>query len=176
MQKEKDFCNPKCKKNKFWEDISAEMKKKKYNYTAQECHAKYRNLLQTYKLNKEKRLKSTGESKITWEFFDQFDEVLGCKSSTSPAEYLLSTSMEIESDQEVKLQTQDKENKDTQKKLSVSRYLYEKNKARSRQEEKEDLRWAEKKALKEKEIEAINNLADAIRGDIRRKRRHSDSE
>ncbi|KAG5887090.1 hypothetical protein JTB14_018258 [Gonioctena quinquepunctata] len=74
------------------------MRKKNYLFSGNECHAKYRNLIQTYKNNKDKRLKSTGESKISWEYFEQFDQVLGYKLSTVPTENLLSTSMEIDAE------------------------------------------------------------------------------
>lgn len=83
------------KKNKLWAQIVTKMNQiGKYEVDWEECHAKYRNLLQTYKNNKDKRLKNSGESSITWEFFDLFDSVLGCKASTSPPNEMLSTSME----------------------------------------------------------------------------------
>lgn len=184
LQKEEAFCNPKCKKTKLWDDISMIMRKNNYQYSGNECHAKYRNLIQTYKNNKDKRLKSTGESKITWEYYEQFDDVLGYKLSTVPTENLLSANMEIDADVISKKIDDDviskKENKcphkSKEKKLSVSQYLYEKNKSKATRDQKDDIRWEEKKALKEKEIEAINNLADAIRGDIRSRRINSDSD
>lgn len=84
------FVNPQSKKNKLWLHIGESMSKEGFNVSATDCHMKYRNLLQTYRTNKEKRLKSTGESSIKWEFFDLFDSVLGSKASTiPPAELLL---------------------------------------------------------------------------------------
>ncbi|CAH1114889.1 unnamed protein product [Psylliodes chrysocephalus] len=65
-----------------------------YTVDGNECNAKYINLLQTYRHNKDKRLKTTGESKITWEYYCIFDNVLGTKDSSRPREELLSTSLQ----------------------------------------------------------------------------------
>lgn len=174
LGKEADFQHPKCKKVKIWNDIADSMKKHKYNHSTEECQQKYRNLLQTFKLNKEKQ-KKTGESKITWELFELFDSYLGTKSSVIPSDSLLSSNMESEQSSELEATTSvsdcdavdDKENgsKKPKKglKMSVSHYLYEKNKRQLEKDRKEELRWNEQLKIKEKEVDAINNLADAIR-------------
>ncbi|CAH2017586.1 unnamed protein product [Acanthoscelides obtectus] len=74
---------PVCRKMKLWKQIADEMNKiGKYNVCGNDCYGKYRNLLQTYRQNKEKRLKRTGESQIRWEFFEIMDRVLGNKASS----------------------------------------------------------------------------------------------
>lgn len=44
-------------------------------FTGEECEKKFCNLFQTYKQNKAKRLKSTGETPVTWKYYNIFDEV-----------------------------------------------------------------------------------------------------
>lgn len=166
------FESPKCKKNKLWMQVASQMGEiGKFNITWEECYGKYRNLLQTYRANKEKRLKKTGESSITWEFFDLFDEVLGHKASTYPQDSILSTSIVEEStiskeDEKIRSEN-DSENEEPpnkkiikkvkrDKKITVTEYLFQKN-----EREKEALH--NRQILKEREIDAINNLAEAIR-------------
>ncbi|KAF5299652.1 hypothetical protein FQR65_LT19476 [Abscondita terminalis] len=60
------FERPVCKKNKLWTRVSEMMSHEDYSFSGDECYSKYRNLLQTYKHNKEKRLKKTGEYSITY--------------------------------------------------------------------------------------------------------------
>lgn len=182
LGKECLFDRPACKKKKLWDKISGEMKEiGQYNISGNECNNKYRNLLQTYRQNKEKRLKKTGESKVTWEFFDTFDSVLGSKSSSAPPKKMLSTSIEElsnddddDSSASKEVGTSSKIDDDcleiphaTKKKgtcdLSLSKYLYFKKVTKEEDVKKENARWEEKKALKMEEIKAINNLADAIR-------------
>lgn len=144
------------------------MKRQRYNYSVDDRQQKYRNLLQTYKLNKEKQRKS-GESKVTWELFNLFESRLGEKSSVMPPDELLSStinnslddgdeSLVSESDE-----TSEKSKiKPANKKMNLSRYLYEKSIRQTKKEKKDEERWVEKKLLKEKEKQAINNLADAV--------------
>lgn len=184
------FEKPKCKISKLWIQVSNKMLDiGKYNVKWDDCHGKYRNLLQTYKHNKEKRLKKSGESTITWEYFELFDTALGHKASTCPPMNILSTSLprnenissnkstDIGSEGEVESENENVEatpkriktaaatpssstgsflSRKHDKKISLPEYLYLKN-----QREKEI--WEDKKRFKEREIDAINNLAAAIR-------------
>ncbi|CAH1995208.1 unnamed protein product [Acanthoscelides obtectus] len=94
LGKEEEFNKPVCRKMKLWKQIADEMNKiGKYNVCGNDCYGKYRNLLQTYRQNKEKRLKRTGESQITWEFFEIMDRVLGNKASSMPPPQSLSSSI-----------------------------------------------------------------------------------
>lgn len=166
LDMEESFNKPTCKKNKLWHQIANKMIETvdNSNFTWEECYGKYRNLLQTYRNNKAKRLKNTGESKITWEYFEVFDSVLGQKASTCPPVENLSSSL-VETttaegtsyNSEVSSASNEDQKKRKSQEISLSHYLYLKT-------QKEDTKWEERKALKGLEIQALNNLAEAIRG------------
>jgi hypothetical protein len=169
LDMEAQFISPKCKKVKLWDNIAAKMQQHRYNISGHDCNSKYRNLLQTYKQNKEKRSKKTGESKITWEFFQMFDAVLGTKPSVIPDKGLLSTSIEIEdSDEETEPVDDHKEEmrpikkRKVCKELPVTQYLYCKEKRHEEDRAFAAKKWNETKELKKEEISAINSLAQAI--------------
>ncbi|CAH1984528.1 unnamed protein product [Acanthoscelides obtectus] len=134
---------------KLWKQIADEMNKiGKYNVCGNDCYGKYRNLLQTYRQNEEKRLKRTGESQITWEFFEIMDRVLGNKASSMPPPQSLSSSInespiseDIDSSEDSKQAT----NKGIRKKkqLSLQEYLFLKN-------EREKEIWTEKSFKRER--------------------------
>lgn len=121
----------------------------------------------------------SGESVITWEYYDIFDNALGCKASTYPSSEILSTSIveyntsdsqisnittptESEEQVEVNEPPNQKLKRSVNKKnknkniLSLPEYLFIKN-------QREENSLEIKKQLKEREIDAINNLAEAIR-------------
>lgn len=181
---EKDFCTPSCKKKKLWDKVANELNEVlgSHRVTGDACDSKYRNLLGTYRVNKRKQ-NTTGESAIKWEFFDTMDEVLGHKASSAPPKNLLGSSMESTSantsvdiqqnsdEDETDFETSDsyvhpKESKKKKEKMSINKYLslkFEKDKEKQKQQrEWDELRWQERKELKLKEIDAINNLAAAI--------------
>lgn len=181
---EGDFNRPACKKIRLWKQISNTINKTaSINSTATICDTKYRNLLATYRKNKEKQ-KSTGAGAVKWDYFDIMDNVLGGKASSCPptedicdsletdleAEAGTSGSCEVEEDAVT-------EKKNTKRKSGISfqSYLAEKMRREERlekekkekEEEKqkrEQEKWQEKKVLKEKEIDAILALANAIAG------------
>lgn len=177
LDMEPQFVNPKCKKVKLWGKIANKMQEAGYHRIGgHDCNTKYRNLLQTYKQNKEKRSK-TGDSKITWEYFEMFDNVLGTKPSIIPDKNLLSTSIESEisdqSDPETELEAVKDDHKEEKlpkvmrkrklcKELPVTQYLYLKEKRHVEDREFAVKKWDETKQLKKDEISAINNLAQAI--------------
>ncbi|XP_018578654.1 golgin subfamily A member 6-like protein 22 [Anoplophora glabripennis] len=112
LSKEKEFSRPTCKKIKLWRQIADEMNKTcGINLSGATCDIKYRNLLATYRKNKQKR-NSTGESPIKWEYFDVMDEVLGAKASSCPPKQNISDSMELEHDNEVETNISEQENVD----------------------------------------------------------------
>lgn len=172
LSMEEKFSNPTCKKNKLWDQISKRMFEiGKYTVSGTDCYGKYRNLLQTYRHNKEKRLKTTGESKITWEYFETFDQILGNKASSMPPMNILSSSIagtdsstlnntEDSTNSTEKITDLPSTNRKKEKKigeeLSIGQYLYYK---KTKDEEK----WNEWKEIRLSEINALNNLADAIR-------------
>lgn len=95
LNKEKDFNRPLCKKKKLWTSVAEEMQKiGHYMVTGEMCDIKYRNLLATYKTNKKKKEQS-GESSITWEYFNQFDTILGEKACIAPPKEMLGATLLI---------------------------------------------------------------------------------
>lgn len=185
LDMEKEFSSPTCKKKKLWEKVANKVNDMlgASRVTGESCDLKYRNLLGTYRVNKRKQ-NTTGEGAIKWEFFDIMDQVLGHKASSAPPKNLLGSTMEpadtnissknyktdeeeesgLESDSSVTLPPKSKKKKVEE--LPLKQYLFlklEKDKEKQIMKEiKDDRRWQEKKELKLKEIEAINNLAAAI--------------
>lgn len=186
LSKEEEFNNPTCRKKKLWEGISKNLEEKTGSYfDAYSCDIKYRNLLSTYRNNK-KRLLQCGEGCINWEYFHQFDEVLGYKTFSALSESALGDSLILNtsskrpasqpaspagsnSGEDVQYVTT--ENKKT--KICFSDYFALKlGRDMELRKEQLDLRkkelalkekiWKEKKALKEKEIKAITQLAKAM--------------
>lgn len=137
---------PSCKKSKLWNQIATEMKKVgNYNLSGNNCNNKYRNLLSTYQRNKDKKLKLTGESQITWEYFNVFDETLGTKQSSAPSPSLLYTALEnnsqnaAENPQELPVLTKmNKRNRMAENTMSINEYLFQKA-------QKSEVIWEEKK-------------------------------
>lgn len=81
---ENEFNKPSCKKLKLWNKVAIKLNEiGGYNISGSECNDKYRNLLQTYKNNKLKKCK-TGESPVSWEYFEKMDAVLGSKAAIEP--------------------------------------------------------------------------------------------
>ncbi|KAL1516348.1 hypothetical protein ABEB36_000267 [Hypothenemus hampei] len=89
-QREKDFNRPKCKKIKLWHEIAKEVNEEcgETRVSGEECNNKYRNLLKRYK-NSKKKANTSGEEPVTWEYFNDFNEILGCKAAISPPENML---------------------------------------------------------------------------------------
>lgn len=71
------------KKRELWEEITADMCEVGYRYTWNAVSKKWFNLLDTYKKIKERR-KKTGMERITWLYFEQFDELLGTTENKLP--------------------------------------------------------------------------------------------
>lgn len=171
LDMDQEFDQPVCKKKKLWETVAERVtaKLKEDGCTdipvkAFECDLKWRNMLATYRKNAE-RAKRLGTNSVHWEFFKEMHEVLG-KSYE-----------EIEAQRKAKLNgtklgkaiaskrftpilptptavtaTQLPNTKPPQDLLQLYLEL---------QERKLNM-WAQQKALEERKIEAINNLARAI--------------
>lgn len=156
------------------------MEKFGYKVTGDMCDTKYRNLLATYKTNKKKKEQS-GEGAVTWEYFEKFDSTLGLKASTAPPPETLGSvdNMAVTDDinrdiieDEASMSSLNSESstsssastnrKRKQKDLSFNDYLKEKLKREEDTAKKNEERWVEKKELKEREISAIEALAQAI--------------
>lgn len=163
------FDQPVCKKKKLWEVVAEKVNRKlreseasDFTVKAYECDLKWRNMLATYRKNAE-RAKRLGPASVHWEFFKAMHEVLG-KSRD-----------EIEAQRRANLS-----GTKVGKAIASKRFtpilptppimpapcpakppqdvlqLY-----MDLQERKLNM-WVQQKALEERKIEAINNLAQAI--------------
>ncbi|XP_032442718.1 uncharacterized protein LOC116735165 isoform X1 [Xiphophorus hellerii] len=169
LEMDQAFDQPVCKKKKLWEVVAEKVNAKlresgvtDITVKAYECDLKWRNMLATYRKNTD-RARRLGVASIHWEFFKAMHEVLG-KSRE-----------EIEAQRQAKLS-----GTRVGKAISSKRFtpilptppaaaaaatnrppqdvlqLY-----MELQERKLNM-WAQQKALEERKIEAINNLAQAI--------------
>ncbi|KAK1159908.1 hypothetical protein AOXY_G21355, partial [Acipenser oxyrinchus oxyrinchus] len=123
-----------------------------------ECDAKWKNLLSTYRKNKD-RMKSSGNQAVHWEFFQDMDEVLGTKASNNPSNNLLVSSLltgDSEDDPPIQPASLSTSSAAPEKKCTDCLQVY------VEQQGKKIKMWGEQKIVEEKKIEAINNLAKAI--------------
>ncbi|XP_076121786.1 uncharacterized protein LOC143102208 [Alosa pseudoharengus] len=178
LEMDQEFDQPVCKKKKLWETVAERVTSKlqaagnlDVAVKAYECDLKWRNMLATYRKNTE-RAKRLGAQSVHWEFFKAMHNVLGKSReeieaqrkaklngtklgkaiaskrftpilpipSITAATSITATPMPPKPPQ----QTQD----------VLHLYL-------ELQERKMNM-WAQQKALEERKIEAINNLARAI--------------
>ncbi|CAN9506011.1 unnamed protein product [Ophioblennius macclurei] len=173
LEMDQAFDQPVCKKKKLWEMVSEKVNAKlresevvDITVKAYECDLKWRNMLATYRKNVE-RAKRLGAASVHWEFFKAMHEVLG------------KTREEMEDQHQAKLS-----GTRVGKAIASKRFtpilptpptsaavaatpcpahppqdilqLY-----MELQERKMNM-WAQQRALEERKIEAINNLAQAI--------------
>ncbi|CAG07216.1 unnamed protein product [Tetraodon nigroviridis] len=169
LEMDQAFEQPVCKKKKLWEMVAEKVNARlrdsgvtEVTVKAYECDLKWRNMLATYRKNSE-RAKRLGVSSVHWEFFKAMHEVLG-KSRE-----------EMEEQRRAQLS-----GTRVGKAIASKRFtpilpspppaaapcgtrppqdvlqLY-----MELQERKMNM-WAQQKALEERKIEAINNLAQAI--------------
>lgn len=172
LDMEPEFDQPVCKKKRLWEHVAervtARLRAEGYSDVparAFECDLKWRNMLATYRKNAE-RAKRLGAQSVHWEFFRAMHEVLGRSYE------------EIEAQRKARLS-----NTKLGKAVASKRYtpilptptltapLLTPAPARpprdvlqlylELQERKLNM-WTQQKALEERKIEAINNLARAI--------------
>ncbi|XP_077414086.1 uncharacterized protein LOC144043886 [Vanacampus margaritifer] len=169
LEMDQAFEQPVCKKKKLWETVAERVNARlredaqdaaDVGVKAHECDLKWRNMLTTYRKNTE-RAKRLGDAAVHWEFFGAMQRVLGKEAqagrgvkmggiktsskrftpilpSPPPAVCSMSTmSCALRPPQDV---------------LQLYMEL---------QERKLNM-WAQQKALEERKIEAINNLAQAI--------------
>ncbi|XP_029945961.1 uncharacterized protein LOC115387399 [Salarias fasciatus] len=169
LEMDQAFDQPVCKKKKLWEMVAEKVNLKlresevtDFTVKAYECDLKWRNMLATYRKNAE-RAKRLGAASVHWEFFKAMHEVLG------------KTREEIEAQRQAKLS-----GTRVGKAIASKRFtpilptppatappcpakppqdvlqLY-----MELQERKMNM-WAQQRALEERKVEAINNLAQAI--------------
>lgn len=144
-----------------------------YRVSGSDCDDKWRNLVGTYKRNKDKK-NSTAHEAIGWEFYELMDEMLGAKASTQPAASQLFSSLQPTVPFSAIQPTVASESSraQTQPHIApkISKGSATKRSAKSAawiemQKDIQDKRmkmWDEQKDLKLKKIDAINNLSTAI--------------
>lgn len=175
LKRESDFNRPKCKKKSLWNFIALDVSdESQIQLTAEECDLKYRNLLKTYKVNKTKQ-NTSGSETIKWEYFEDFDTILGCKASITPPDETIHDSLNIETSESVTDQ-EDEENtsdnaqiKSKKRKFTLSDYLqqklqYDEEKEKRRQEIEQE-RWQQSIDLRKQEIDAILKLVEVLKKD-----------
>lgn len=176
LDMEPEFDQPVCKKKRLWERVAERVTERlrAEGYSdvparAFECDLKWRNMLATYRKNAE-RAKRLGAHSVHWEFFRAMHEVLGRSYE------------EIEAQRKARLSNTKLEKAMTSKRytpilptptLTAPLLAPAHVSATARpprdvlqlylelQERKLNM-WAQQKALEERKIEAINNLARAI--------------
>ncbi|CAL8304265.1 unnamed protein product [Merluccius merluccius] len=166
------FDQPVCKKKKLWEVVSEKTNAKlresgggggsEVTVKAYECDLKWRNMLATYRKNAE-RAKRLGEGSVHWEFYKAMHEVLG-KSRE-----------EVEAQRRSKLSGTKLGKAIASKRFTpilptpsvanppfAPRPPHDVLQLYMELQERKMNMWAQQKALEERKIDAINNLAQAI--------------
>lgn len=135
------------------------------------CDAKYRNLLHTYKLNKQKQNRY-GVDCVKWEYFDIFDNTIGLKMSSRRDDNFFDTLFNDSKDDLVYLdlsmrpdspELSSSPGRSNNKEMRISQYLKLKIQNDIRNMKMKARIWKEKKQLKEREIGAIIQLAKALK-------------
>ncbi|XP_026871532.2 uncharacterized protein si:dkey-66i24.7 [Electrophorus electricus] len=162
LDMDQEFDQPVCKKKQLWEAVArrvtAKLRAEGYHEVsvkAFECDLKWRNMLATYRKNAE-RATRLGVQSVHWEFFKAMHEVLGRSCE------------ELEARRKAKVSSTK-----VGKAVASKRYtpILPTPTARPPQDvlqlylelqERKLNMWAQQKALEERKIEAINNLASAI--------------
>ncbi|XP_059383392.1 uncharacterized protein LOC132117959 [Carassius carassius] len=165
-----EFDQPVVKKKKLWETVAERVTAKlraeegtDVSVKAFECDLKWRNMLATYRKNAE-RAKRLGSNSVHWEFFKEMHEVLGrsCEEDEAQRKTKLNGT---------KLGKAIASKRFTPIRPTPTAPAPQLPSARPPQDllqlylelqERKLNMWAQQKALEERKIEAINNLARAI--------------
>ncbi|XP_038140578.1 uncharacterized protein si:dkey-66i24.7 [Cyprinodon tularosa] len=169
LEMDQAFDQPVCKKKKLWEVVAEKVnaKLKRSGITditvkAYECDLKWRNMLATYRKNTD-RARRLGVASVHWEFFKAMHGVLG-KSRE-----------EIQAQRQAKLSGTKVGKAIASKRFTpilptppatpaacISRPPQDILQLYMELQERKLNMWAQQRALEERKIEAINNLAQAI--------------
>lgn len=168
LEMDQAFEQPVCKKKKLWEMVAEKVNSKLSEsgsavavVKAYECDLKWRNMLATYRKNSE-RAKRLGTASVHWEFFKAMHQVLG------------RTREELEAQRTSQLSSTGVGRAMANKRFtpilptpaitttSTSRPPQDVLQLYLELQERKLNMWAQQKALEERKIEAINNLAQAI--------------
>ncbi|XP_023242501.1 trihelix transcription factor GTL1-like [Centruroides sculpturatus] len=188
---EEEFLKP-IQKSKLWLRISDTLKKNGYTFQATECHAKWRNLMCTYRKNVD-RTKESGGGAVKWEYFHTFHEVYGNRSNVDPPNNYLRSSLsytsrsnvqphennlisgaELEqnlisapstsnSQRETETERPQKRKKTSDEPpLWFKKYLEEKKIEDQKKAEIEEKRWTDLKKIEEEKLNAMKQLTDVL--------------
>jgi len=87
------FRDPKVKKKRLWQEIVGTLKEHGYTNVSEDIlDRKMRNMKRSYKTIKENNKKSTtGRGRLSWEYFDTFEEIFANDKTINPNSTLEST-------------------------------------------------------------------------------------
>lgn len=166
LEMDQEFNQPVCKKKKLWETVAervtAKLRAEGYHdipVKAFECDLKWRNMLATYRKNSA-RARRLGTHSVHWEFFGPMHEVLGrsdVQRKDKPSGTRLGKVMSSKHYTPI-LPTPTV----TAATFSPARPPQDVLQLYLELQERKLNMWAQQKALEERKIEAINNLARAI--------------
>ncbi|CAG9138732.1 unnamed protein product [Plutella xylostella] len=168
------FNSPKTRKSDLWHAIAVTLGEKFPGITAEMCDAKYRNLVHTYKLNKQRECRY-GVETVKWEYFQLFDKNLGLRlrlpepgmdcldslvdESVDTSRFLKEDLLMLESPPPSPPGKSKKYTRD----LRLTQYLRIRAENDALNMKLKARIWKEKKQIKEREIAAILQLAKALK-------------
>ncbi|XP_053299105.1 uncharacterized protein si:dkey-66i24.7 [Pleuronectes platessa] len=173
LEMDQDFDQPVCKKKKLWEMVAEKLNAKlresevtDVTVKAYECDLKWRNMLATYRKNAE-RAKRLGEARVHWEFFKAMHEVLGKRREEVEAQRRANLSGSkvgrvIASKKFIPILPTPAASATATATPCPARPPQDVLQLYMELQERKMNMWAQQKALEERKIEAINNLAQAI--------------
>lgn len=119
------FRDPKVKKKRLWQEIVGTLKEHGYTNVSEDIlDRKMRNMKRSYKTIKENNKKSTtGRGRVSWEYFDTFEEIFANDKTINPNSTLEST-INIETvvpttEQSTELSVTEKENENFSTNISI---------------------------------------------------------
>lgn len=74
MERKESFRNPKVKKRSVWGDIKTKFATSGFEVNEEILDRKWRNMKKTFS-NIKDNMKTTGQGRVSWEYFDIFDEI-----------------------------------------------------------------------------------------------------
>lgn len=171
LEMDQAFDQPVCKKKKLWEQVAEKVNAKLRGsgvtdvaVRAYECDLKWRNMLATYRKNAD-RCRRLGVAGVHWEFFEAMHRVLGRSRE------------EVEAQRRAKLSGTRVGRAMASKRFtpilptppaagpaSPARPPQDVLQLYMELQERKLNMWAQQRALEERKVDAINNLAQAISG------------
>lgn len=173
LEMDQAFEQPVCKKKKLWEMVAEKVNSKLSEsgsslavVKAYECDLKWRNMLATYRKNSE-RAKRLGAASVHWEFFKAMHQVLGRTREELEAQrrnQLSGTRVgrAMASKRFTPILPTPAITTSSTTSSCTSRPPQDVLQLYLELQERKLNMWAQQKALEERKIEAINNLAQAI--------------